>query len=238
MATHERIRELGRRRGEAAEHRFIDEIREARRSLGMSQAAAATIAGIDRSTWTRIEERRRPVPAWDVAGRMAAAVGLDLRLGLYPSDVRPHDGSQIGQLGALIDTAGPGWEWHNEVSVAPGDPRAWDTVGRFRETGVRLPTELESSLYDVQAMCRRINGKREAAGWPAILLVVKDTPRNRHIARVAADVLVPEFPLAPREALGFIRRGAALHGSSLIFLRPRARPRPQSEGDVAVQHQR
>lgn len=122
--------------------------------------------------------------------------------------------------------------------MAPGDPRAWDTVGRFRETGVQMPAELESALHDVQAMCRRIDGKREAAGWPAILLVVKDPPRNRHIAQVAADVLVPEFPLAPREALGLIRRGAALPASSLVFLRPRARLRPQLEGDVAVQHQR
>lgn len=235
MATHDRIRELGRRRGEAAEHRFVEEIREARRSLGMSQAAAAQIAGVDRSTWTRIEERVRDAPGWDVAGRMAAAVGLDLRVGLYPSEVRPHDGSQIGQLGALIHTAGPGWDWRNEVHVAPGDRRAWDTFGTHRETRTRMPAELESALYDVQAMCRRLNGKREAAGWPAILLVVKDTPRNRHIAHVAADVLIPEFPLAAREALVLIRRGAALPASSLIFLRPSAGSRSAA---VAGQHQR
>lgn len=223
MATHERIRERGRRKGDAAELRFIEELRIARTSLGLSQATAASIAGIDRSTWTRIEERRRRVPTWSIAGQMAAAVGLDLSVGLYPSELIPRDTKQSLLSSALHGWAGPGWGWRSEVHVAVGDQRAWDQLGTHRTTGAILPAECESMIGDAQALCRRLTAKREAAGGLPLLLVVRDTHRNRASVRIAADVLYQEFPLPARTALELVQDGRSLPASSLVFLRPAAR---------------
>jgi hypothetical protein len=70
-----------------------------------------------------------------------------------------------------------------------GDRRAWDvwlrklvdTDGVHRE----LPGEIETRIVDTQALVRKMTLKMRDAGVEVVLLVVADTPSNRHAVAAA-----------------------------------------------------
>ena len=162
MATRDTVQARGRRKGAAAKDRFCEEIRIARHDLGLSQAVAAARAGISKTAWTRFEAGRRSVPSWDVAGRMAAAVGLDLVVQLFPSDLVLRDAPQLELRRDLRGLLGPAWAWRYEVRVgAAPDQRSWDAVGVHRGTGLTLRVDADTRIADCQRLIRRTRSKAD-----------------------------------------------------------------------------
>ena len=219
MSTRDSIIEQGRRKGEAASRQFVSEVREARLNLGKSQATAARQAGVDRSVWTRIERGQRAVPDWEVAGRMAAAVGLDLSVQLYPASRILRDEGHVILLRDGRVALGPGWHWRYEVPTDSSGQRAWDAVAQHRESGLEVEIEAEVQLRDIQALCRRLRTKRGASGSRRVLLLVRDGVRNRIAVREAALIVGTEFPVPAREALRALRAGMDPGGDACILLR-------------------
>jgi transcriptional regulator with XRE-family HTH domain len=222
VATRDSALARGRRKGAVAKQRFCDEIILARSDHGVSQAAAAARAGVSRTAWTRYESGVREVPSWDVAGRMAAAVGLDLVVQLYPSEVKVRDIPQLRLLQDAREVLGRGWAWRYEVPVsAIPDQRAWDAVAEHRITNLTVRIDAETRIADWQRIIRRVRAKAEAGGDGRILLIVRDTTRNRGAIRTAGTILADEFPIPMRTAMHALRRGLDPGGDSVLVVRHR-----------------
>ena len=198
----------GAEKGRSAWVRFRYEVREARLSLGKSQAAAAREAGIDQAVWSRIENDRRQATDLETMGRMAAAVGLDLGLTLYPAPRVLRDGGSVLLHEDTKRMLGLRWDWRHEVRVASApDLRAWDMAGTHRDTGFSIRNEGELVFRDCQAIMRRIELKASADGNPRVLLSVRRSKANQRAVDLAMPMLKTAFPLTGREALTALRRG-------------------------------
>ena len=177
---------------------------------------------MSRAAWTRYEAGRRDVSSWDAAARMAAAVGLDLVVQLYPSELVLRDAPQVDLLRDLRETLGPSWSWRYEVrvGVAP-DQRAWDAVAEHQSSGLRLRIYAETRISDCQPVLRRTRSKADADGDGRVVLAVRDTVRNRHAIRGAADIIATEFPIPMRKAIRALRRGLDPGGDAVLVIRRR-----------------
>jgi hypothetical protein len=103
-----------------------------------------------------------------------------------------------------------------------GDRRAWDVwLGKLVDTdGVHreLPGEIETRIVDTQALVRKLTLKMRDAGVEVVLLVVADTPSNRHAVAAAWPSMAAMFPVSTRMALAALAEGRYPGGSSLVFL--------------------
>jgi transcriptional regulator with XRE-family HTH domain len=208
MATRDEPVHRGAEKGRAAWTRFRYEVREARLSLGKSQAACAREAGIDQAVWSRLESDRRQAADLETLGRMAGVVGLDLALTLYPAPrvLRDHGSILLHEDTKLL--LGPAWDWRHEVRAAGApDLRAWDLAGSHRVTRLPIRTECELVFRDCQATLRRIELKASADGKPRVVLSIRASRANKRAVDLAMPMLRTAFPLSGRDALPALRRG-------------------------------
>lgn len=186
----------------------IEEIRRARIGAGMSQGVLGAHSGISRSRVSRIERgKESSVPA-DLLIKLAAWVGLNLPMRLFPGADPIRDAAHLRLLGRLWARLGESWTWKSEVPLpVVGDQRAWDAVGRHGTTGLILHVEAETRLGDIQALLRRLALKRRDGMANRLVLVVADTRHNRESRRAAATGLATAFPADSRPALRCILDG-------------------------------
>jgi transcriptional regulator with XRE-family HTH domain len=218
MTAQERLVDGARRRAREELAAIAREIRDARLSAGRRQVDIARAAGISDSALSRLELGQTADLSYEVAAAIGSVVGLRLSLRAYPGDRVLLDDAQIHLLRQLRDRLGPEWRWRYEVPVAPGDPRAWDMVGRHATTGQVIVVEAETRVRDLQALLRRFGQKRDASGGPRIVLLVAGT-RNNRVALVAGrDELAAEFPVSTRRALLRLAAGGDPGADCLIVL--------------------
>jgi transcriptional regulator with XRE-family HTH domain len=209
----------GEEKGRAAWDRVRREIRHARLSQGKSQALAARQAGIDPATWNRIEKDRLRQIDFKVVGRMAAVVGLDFTINLYPAPRRLYDGAHLELQADIRHLFGPAWAWRSEVLVGlPPDQRAWDLGGTHPETGLHVRVDAESVFNDCQAVMRRVEAKRVADGCPRVVLAVRASRGNRRAVNEALDALRTAFPIDARTGLAALRQGLDPGGDVLLLV--------------------
>jgi transcriptional regulator with XRE-family HTH domain len=194
-----------------------DELREARLGAGPSLREVAAAVGISTSELSRIEHgQARRVPYATLVA-IAAVLGLDLPLRVFPSGEPIRDAAQVALLAKLRVVLPSTLGWSTEVPLnIPGDRRAWDAVIEGR--GWRLPVEAETRLRDVQACSRRIALKRRDDATATVILLVADTRHNRHVLRLAAADLAAEFPTPGRAALAALTNGERPSGSAIVRL--------------------
>jgi transcriptional regulator with XRE-family HTH domain len=220
MATRDTAYDRGIRKARKAEQIFAEAIREARLDAGMSQAAAARIARMSVWEWGRVERGQRRVGSFERAAVMASAVGLDLSINLYASDVLPRDAGQLRLLHDLRSELGPAWRWRHEVRVTsdPADQRAWDAEGTHETTGLRIVIDAEARLRDIQRLMRRIEGKRSDSRPTRVVLAVRESKWNREMIREAGEVLRSAFPTDTRTAMRALRSGLDPGGDALVIV--------------------
>jgi transcriptional regulator with XRE-family HTH domain len=227
MAARERAVDKARRRSAHQLATLARELRDARINAGRLQADVAKAAGISTSELSRIELGRSSALQFETVSVVAAIVGLDVVLRVYPGDHVLNDEAQVRLLRALRERLGPDWSWRFEVPVAAGDQRTWDSGGAHREGHVSVKVDAETRARDFQGVLRRIVPKREAAGSSRTILLVADTRTNRAAIAAARDELGAEFPVPTREALRALVAGRDPGADCLIVLRlwrpPRAR---------------
>ncbi|MFN8622955.1 MAG: helix-turn-helix transcriptional regulator [Chloroflexota bacterium] len=209
----------GTEKGRTAWNAYRREIRQARLSLGKSQALAARQAGIDPATWNRIENDRQRAIDLELAGRMAGVVGLDLTLSLYPAPRLLIDAPQLELWADTRYVFGPPWGWRSEVHVGDAhDQRAWDLQGIHRQTHLKVCIDAECVFRDCQAVMRRVEGKRMADGQPRVILVIRDSRANRRAVEEARETLKTAFPIDGRAGLAALRRGEDPGGDVLLMV--------------------
>lgn len=216
MPTFETAIQRGARRGRYLRARTGDELRIARTSAGLSLRRLCAMVGISRTQVMRIERAESPNVGVEVLARIAAVLGLELAVNLFPNGSPVRDAGHLALLGRLRARIGPGLTWRSEVSMPfPGDLRSAD--GLIDGPGGRVIVEAETRLGDVQALERRIGAKQRDLGATRCLLLVTDSRHNRDVVR-DTPWLVTRFPVQARRCLASLARGQIPDGDALVFL--------------------
>ncbi len=207
----------GRRTGLRIRQAVGDEFREARLALGLRQEDVGRAADLSPTQVGRIERGVLTSVTIDQLARLAAVLGLDLTVKVYPGGRPLRDQAQVTLLDRFRADLGPSLALLTEVPVPiMGDRRAWDAqvVGGSATIGV----EAETRLRDAQAVLRRIALKKRDSNIDVVILLLADSRTNRAAARDAETSLRAMFPTPPREALRALRQGSIPRASALLIL--------------------
>jgi transcriptional regulator with XRE-family HTH domain len=218
MPPRERLNDRGVRQARLIRTTMGRELREGRVGAGITQKDVGDATGISASEVSRIEAGLRTTVSVDRLARLFAAVGMDLSVRAFPAGPPIRDAGHVRLIGRFRERIAPGgWTWRSEVPVAgPGDLRAWD--GQLLRPGLRIATEMETRLRDVQATQRGIELKRRDGTVDRMLLVVADTPTNRAAVAAAAALLRASYPVSTRAALAALAAGRDPGGDALVVL--------------------
>jgi transcriptional regulator with XRE-family HTH domain len=188
------------------------EVRTARRVLGASQDAVGVACGLSGAEIGRIERAQAPWLSVENACRVFAAVGLDLSVRGFAAAGLIRDSIHDQLLTMIGPVFRPRREWPIPI---PGDPRAIDLVlyGLARLIAV----EAETFLDDLQNLQRRLELKRRDSGIERMILLIRDTERNRDIVRSSTS-LRAAFPLGTRAVLSALRADRDPGANGIVFL--------------------
>ena len=187
----------------------------ARIGAGLSLRAAAAASGASHQQLMRFEAGELQRVSIPEMGAWCAVVGLDLSLRAFPGGDPIRDAGQARLLERLRRELHPRLRWRTEVPLPiPGDLRAWDAM--ISGPAWRLALDAETVLNDIQALERRLTLKQRDGGVDHVLLLVADTPRNRH-ARAAAPASLAALTGKPRDVLAALREGRNPGASALLF---------------------
>lgn len=192
------------------------ELRNARHMAGISQDTLASAVGLSGSEVGRIERGEGPWVSIEDATRLLRAVGLDLWVKTFPVGPPIRDAGHLRLLSDFEARLPSSVRCEREWPI-PGDRdrRALDLVliGLPRRTAV----EAETSLRDLQALERDMNLKRRDATLERMILLVRDSRRNREVLRTA-DALRRAFPGSTRSVLSAFRRGLDPGTDGIVIL--------------------
>jgi transcriptional regulator with XRE-family HTH domain len=217
MVRGEHLSDRGRRLARRSLQVIGEELREARLRPGLTQRQVGAAVGISHTEVGRIELGKAPRVPFETLVMLAAVLGLDLPLRVYPSGEPIRDAAQLALLAKLRTHLAPGLGWRTEVPLRiPGDRRAWDAAVLGGDWHV--PIDAESRLRDVQVCSRRTALKRRDDHQDVVILLVADTRNNRRALRLAAPDLVADFPLRGSTAIAALERGERPAASAIVLL--------------------
>jgi transcriptional regulator with XRE-family HTH domain len=222
MPPKERHVDRGARRARAIRRDLGTEIHEARLAAGLTQQDAGRAVGISASVVSRVEAARQANLSIDLAASLLAVVGLELSARAFPAGPPLRDAAHLALLDEFRRGLGPGWRWRAEVAIdRPGDPRAWDAViDRPKDVpGTAVAIEAETRLRDIQALLRRLDGKRRDSLVDRVILVLADTRGNRVAVRAAASELRLAFPGNRLATLRALTSGEIPGADALLLVR-------------------
>ena len=219
MATRERPGDRGRRQLLRDRAEVLRDLRQRRLAIGLSQAALAAATGVSRSLIGRIERDELDSPDFGDVGAIAAALGLRIRIGIYPEGQPVADGVQLRLLNRFSGRLAPTLRWRSEVPLPiAGDLRAWDAVVSSTDdwTGI----EGISRLGAVDLTIRRVQQKqRDDPRVRSVVLVILDTTRNREAIATAGTVLRDAFPLDTAAVMRDLAHGRIPRLNGIVLLR-------------------
>ena len=200
----------GTRRAERTLQELGDLLRETRVGAGLSQAEVANAARMSGPPISRVERGKLQTLSIVQASRIAAVLGLDLRVNAYPGGEPLRDAAHAERLRRVLGHVRPPLRYRVDVPLPqrlgqPTELRGWDAllIGRGRRTGI----EVEMRLRDAQATIRRYGMKRRDDPVDGFLLVLADTRTNRRVLQEGA-ALFPDLPLLrPSRVLADLRAG-------------------------------
>jgi transcriptional regulator with XRE-family HTH domain len=129
MATKERRIDRGRRLARHALATIGQEFREARLAAGLTQRQVAEVVGISHTELSRIERGLALWVSFETLALIAAVLGLDVPLRVFPAGGPIRDQAQLNLLAKFRALLLPGLTWRNEVPLRiERDLRAWDAV--------------------------------------------------------------------------------------------------------------
>jgi transcriptional regulator with XRE-family HTH domain len=193
------------------------EIREARLAGGISLRTAAASVGMSHSQLGRIERAELPNVSVGQLCRACAAVGLRFSGRAYPNGDPVRDRAQLALIARFRERLPADIPVRTEVPLpVDRDQRAWDLV--LGVTPEPVAVEAETRLRDLQALQRRIQLKQRDGGMISVVLLVNDTPANRHVLDLHLADLRLGFPLTGREVLAALGRRETPGGNGLVLM--------------------
>ncbi len=202
------------RRSVVARHRAMgEEIRHFREDAGLSKAWLARAANVDAAFLGRIEEGLES-PSLETYQRLAAVLGADLSVKLYPNTGPAiRDRLSAPMTEALLGILDARWRPYTEVAVRRPS-RGWiDAALLDARARVILATEIQSELRRLEQLIRWHAAKAESmpswGDWPRAggeleisrLLIVRRTRATRAVASEFTGQLRVAYPAHPDDAL-------------------------------------
>jgi transcriptional regulator with XRE-family HTH domain len=188
---------------------LVGELRRLREDAGVGQATVARHAGIARSHLSMIEAGNRE-PSWAVLTRVAAVLGADLGMRLFPTgEVRLRDRFQAPMIEALLCLLPDRWSRAVEVAVHRPARGFIDCVISDRNSPNIVSIEAHSEIRRLEAQIRSAIDKSASLPssdlWPFLtlgsgrspihrVLLLRSTVANREIARSFATTLAAAYP--------------------------------------------
>jgi len=213
--------ERGRRRGRLLTARAIDELRTARIVAGLTHAEIAHAIGVDRSIVTRLEHGAFEDLGIVRLSEIASVLGYEVSVGLHPIGDPLRDKEQLAcarRFDALISNK---WRVTDETLLpGAGEQRAWDKLLRLADATPRhlVGVDIESRVWDVQAIVRRTRARERDGQVDHILIVLADTAHNRRIVDELRASLGPGYATGSRRLLRGLRVGERLAGSGVLLV--------------------
>ncbi len=224
-----RLQQAADRRISVLRRRLVEQLCQLHADAGISIRQLAAAAGLTHPYVARVlAGTESPTP--EAYGRLAAVLGADLSMRLYPNTGPAiHDRHQAPILECLLRARHPRWEAFTELAVRRPS-RGWIDVA-FHEPRERVlvATEIEGALHRLEQMVRWTTAKADSLpswdGWarfsdtPAVsrLLVVRRTRATRQIAREFAAQLHVAYPAHPDDAVGALTGTTAWPGPALVW---------------------
>ncbi|TAK00789.1 MAG: XRE family transcriptional regulator [Chloroflexota bacterium] len=216
MPIRESASERGARRGRHLRTRTSSELDDARRRAGLSFRELARRLGVSVDKVQRALRGEPGALTIDFAARLAAVLGQQLSVGLYPDGDPVRDRAHRALLARLRTRLGPGMRWRTEVPIPiAGDQRSGNAL--IEADGFSALVEAETHLHDIQALERSIAGKQRDLGASRVVLIVSDTRHNREVIRDVVE-LRRRFPVGTRACLAALGRGRDPGGDALVIL--------------------
>jgi transcriptional regulator with XRE-family HTH domain len=200
---------------------MVRELRDARLSAGLSQSAVAREIGLDPANVWRFEAGQREDVGIVELSEIASVLGYEVSVGLHPIGDPLRDKGQVAcgrRFDALLADR---WRVTNETLLpGVGEQRAWDKLLRLVDATPRclVGVDIESRVWDVQAIVRRTRLRERDGQVDRILIVLADTAHNRRIADALRAVLGPDYTGSSRRLMRALREGSPLVGSGVILL--------------------
>lgn len=202
--------------GRGQRRRAGDQLRIARIGAGLSQRVLGRMVGLSHSAIGRMERGEVQRMTVDRLAVVAAVLGLDLRVGLYPTGTPVRDSAHLSLIDRLRGRVSPTLRWRTEVPVPiQGDLRTADVV--IDGSSVDEMVEAETRLDDLQALERRIHLKQRDMGIRRLILLVADTRHNRAVLEAHPELL-ERFPVSTRACLLALREARDPGGDAVVVL--------------------
>jgi hypothetical protein len=148
--------------------------------------------------------------------RIAAALGMDLRVSMFPTGTPVRDAGHLALIARLRSRVAPALTWRTEVAIPiPGDLRAADVVIRGADFDAMV--EAETRLGDLQALDRRSTTKQRDLGTTHVILLVADTRHDRQVLDAYPQFL-ERFPISTRACLKALAECRDPGGDALVIL--------------------
>lgn len=220
----------GRRRAAYIAQRIGIGLRQSRVAVRLTQAQAASSAGVSQPFWSRLERGGAGSAGLETLASCAAAVDTQLAafLEAVPGAELPRDLEHLRRQQLVIATAAVGaWTARPERPIDPGARRSRSIDVELERAWRReiCVVEIEDLLTDGGAAMRGLADKvaavRREVGMPWTvcgLLILRSTHRNRGLVSEFRDLFSARFP--------------ASSASWLAALRDPARPMPVQDGLV------
>jgi transcriptional regulator with XRE-family HTH domain len=190
----------------------------------------ASVAGIDRSFYSRIEAGTAN-PSIETLAAVATALGADLSIRFYAgTGPRLTDRHQARMVEVLLRSLGPDWRPHVEVPVSRPVHGVIDVVLERRAEDLLVATEAYSELRRLEQQIRW--SAEKAAALPSSdlvgpgpsptvskLLVLRSTAATRAIAREFEATLRAAYPARTRDVIDALRTGARWSGPGIVWIR-------------------
>jgi transcriptional regulator with XRE-family HTH domain len=222
-------------RASAAQLRAIgEELRSLREDSGLSRAAVARVAGIHPS-YVRLVESGQREASLAVLHRVAAALGADASLRLFPNSGPPiRDHIQVRMIEAFLSVLHPSWQRYPEVPVHRPVRGVIDLVIAHPPSGRVVSVEAHSDLRRLEQQLRWAAEKTDAlpsaAVWPALtagdrpatvsrILLLRSTRSTRSLARSFPETFAAAYPADPTSLLdGLLDPSTSWPGSGLLWV--------------------
>lgn len=147
---------------------------------------------------------------------MAAVLGLQLNVGLYPDGDPVRDAAHLALIERFRARLSSAVVVRTEVPIPmDGDRRSADLVLACATS--RIVVEAETRLDDIQAFERRLSAKQRDLKIARAILLVADTRHDRHVIRLHPE-LGERFPATMRSSLVALARGDPPAGDALVIL--------------------
>jgi transcriptional regulator with XRE-family HTH domain len=213
--------ERGRRRGKSLIARSLTEVRSARNEAGLTHEEVAHSIGLSRSNFTRLERGEFDDLGIVRLSEIASVLGYEVSVGLHPVGDPVRDKGQLAcgrRVNALLSDR---WRVTDETLLpGAGEQRAWDKLLRLVEETPRhlVGVDIESRIWDVQAIVRRTRARERDGQVDRILIVLADTAHNRRLADELRICLGADYATSPRSICTSLRDGRPLLGSGVVLV--------------------